>query len=1654
MSSTQTIQDLVHPADRDAQATALAAPSRAILSYEALRQQTTATIAALRQAGIGNQDRVAVVLPNGPEMAAALVAVTSGAVCSPLNPDYGAEEFRFYLNDLRAAALLLPAGVPGAARAVADELGVRCLDLRWESDWPAGRFVLGGGGATGASPDYPPHADDVALVLHTSGTTARPKQVPLTHANLVASARNISTTLLLTPTDRCLNVMPLFHIHGIAGALLSSLASGASVVCTPGFQSPVFLEWLDEFHPTWYTAVPAMHQAILARAKGRRDAIGCRLRFIRSSSSALPPSVMEALEATFHAPVIEAYGMTEAAHQMASNPLPPLARKPGSVGLATGTEIATMDASGRLLPTGAAGEIVIRGANVTRGYETGTSSAAGTTTVGEGWFRTGDEGRLDADGYLYLSGRLKEIINRGGEKISPREVDEVLLAHPLVAEAVAFALPDLRLGEDVGAVVVLEPGAALTEVELRAFAAVRLANFKVPRTVLFRDEIPRGPTGKLQRTGLAKALGISETPATPDDAQPDFEAPRTATEETLSEIWKDVLDLPRVGIHERFLDLGGDSILAAQIVSRVSNALECELSLVQFFDHPTIAQCADALHGASRSGARARTLPSTRTRTGSGDLPLSSAQLRLWFLDQLDPGSAVYNRPVLLRLTGAFDSTVAAQALAAIVRRHEALRTIFCAQDGVPRQVILPPGPVALIDCKSGDLWPEARRPFDLENGPLLRAALARVDAREHLLLLATHHIVFDDWSERILLHEFGALYRQFSGGAAAVLPELSLQVADLAILERERLAAASPDPALSYWRTRLAGATVAEIRPDFPRPRTQTFDGKRLERALPPDLSAALRMLSRREGVTLFTTMLAVFQALLGRYTGQLEITVGSPAQVRAGSEAENLIGVFVNTLVLRTSLEGDPTVGELLRRTRATILEAVAHQHLPFERLVDALAPQRDFSRTPLFQTLFQLREITDRTVELQDLRVTSEPTALGVAKFDLSMDIVGSRQGLCLVCDYNTDLFASETIARLLGHYETLLTAAAGDPSRRITELEILGVEERRALLTASNPMPVHALPNRRLHHFFEAQVQSTPEAVAAVFENASISYAELNRRADELAHHLRECGVGEDCPVGVSIERSFEMITAVLAILKAGGACVPLDPDYPRQRLDFMIAEARVHMVLTKGRLPSQRIQPVAFSGDPLAYVIFTSGSTGMPKAVAMGHGPLCNLVDWQLRHPGFSPSRKTLQFASLSFDVAFQEMFATWGSGGTLVLIPDNLRRDLPQLWRLVERESIERLYLPFVALQGFAEIAEADDRYPAALREVITAGEQLQITEQVRRFFDRLPNCGLDNQYGPAEAHVVTSYRLAGPVAAWPALPPIGRAITHAKILILDVHRRLVPIGVPGELHIGGPVLARGYLGQPALTAERFVPDPYAAEPGARLYCTGDLARLLPAGDIEFLGRADQQVKIRGYRVELGEIETHLSRHSAVRAVAVVAKDARLVAYLTLHAVPRPSHHEWVSFLGAFLPEPMIPSSFVVLDAMPLLPSGKVDRRALPEPTLTPRADGRIHGGPETALEHAIAAIWREVLHVDPVGIDDNFFDLGGHSLALAQVHSRLRSRLTRDVPIVDLFRHSTVRALARHLDVRGGASEGTVAVDDRARKQRAAFERQRRRRG
>jgi amino acid adenylation domain-containing protein len=1508
----------------------------------------------------------------------------------------------------------------------------------------------------------PPGRDAIALVLYTSGTTSRPKRVLLSHGNLHASAGNIAKSLALTQKDRCLNVMPLFHIHGLVGASLSSLSSGGSLACPGSFQAPLFFDWLDEFKPTWYTAVPTIHRSILARAEGR-SAGHSSVRFIRSSSSALAPQLMAELEATFGVPVVEAYGMTEASHQMAINPLPPGTRKPASVGLPSGTEIVTWDESGRVLPPGETGEIAIRGANVTAGYAGPDGTRFGVSP--EGWLATGDLGRLDADGYLFLTGRKKEIINRAGEKISPREVEEELLNHPGVADAVVFALPDLRLGEEVAALIVRRPGSIVSERQIREFAESRLAAFKTPRSIFFREEIPKGPTGKVQRIGLADRLGISLITRASTEATV-YVAPNNAVEEELAAEWRDILRCSRVGVLDRFLDLGGDSLLAARLVSRMRDRYGIDVPLARFFDCSTVRALALALTEDIADGRPSLRQPPIPKAPKDVDHVLSFPQRRFWFLDLMDVDCPAYQRPLLLRLTGALEHSRVELALRRIVERHESLRTVFPSIRNEPRQRVLPPAAVEIERIEPGTLRNAALRRLDLTNGPVFRALLAQVSDEEHHLLLVTHHIAFDDWSERLFLEEFA----QFYAAPDTAFAELPVQAADFAVWQQERATHDDFTQAVTYWRRELEAQEIGEIPPDYPRPAVQSFQGARVARRLPAELWLRLQSFGRAEGVTMFTALLACLQIVLRQYTGANAVSIGTPTSGRVVSELEGLIGAFVNTLVHRSDLSGDLTVRGLLARSRSTVLEAQRHQELPFERLVEVLAPLRDLSRTPLFQVLFQLRDTADRIKVLPRLRVEPLPLDLGIARFDIALEVVGHGTDYECVCEYNTDLFRKETVERLLDHYVAVLTNLPVDALKPIADLDFLGESERRKILVEWNQTE-SALPCPSLHEMFARQAKRTPDGIAIESDGSQISYRELLRRAEALAQRLRGEGIGIDTPVGICAKRGAEMIVAVLGVLFAGGACFALDPEYPATRLELMLRESRAALTLIGDGLPQStlegwpgrriRIADMADSADPfspvesslesLAYVIFTSGSTGIPKPIAMSHGPVANLVAWQLQRDG-RPA-KTLQFAPLSFDVAFQEIFTTLASGGTLVLIPESLRQDLSALWKHIDSHSIERLFLPNVALQALAEIAQADLRFPRALREIISAGEQLRITEPVRTLFQNLAECRLENQYGPAETHVVTSFLLQGAPQSWPLLAPIGRPIANARMFILNPERRPVPIGVPGEIYIGGPVLARGYLHRPDLTSARFLSDPFDDRSEPRLYRTGDRGRYLPSGDIEFLGRMDQQVKVRGYRIEPAEIEAQLESHPSIRSATVMERSGRLVAYVAFVDSNSIPPRDLAQYLKTRLPEPMIPGAFVVLDRIPLLPTGKVDRRGLPEPGRDGTTVESGYEAPVSDVAKRLAAIWSDVLGVKQIGLDDNFFDLGGHSLSLARVHSRILADFGSGLTVIDLFQYPTVRTLSRTIEGKsaGGKTPNPSklnSVADRSLRQRRAYER------
>jgi amino acid adenylation domain-containing protein len=932
----------------------------------------------------------------------------------------------------------------------------------------------------------------------------------------------------------------------------------------------------------------------------------------------------------------------------------------------------------------------------------------------------------------------------------------------------------------------------------------------------------------------------------------------------------------------------------------------------------------------------------------------------------------------------------------------------------------------------------------------LLRLLLLRMGAQDHLLLVTMHHIVSDAWSNGILIQEVAALYQAFSRGGASPLPELPVQYADFAVWQRAWLQGEVLQEQLSWWRQHLAGAPqVLDLATDRPRPALQTSRGARVPVPLPRALALEVRQLCRQEGATSFMVLLAAWAALLGRYSGQLEVLVGSPIANRNRREIEELIGFFANTLVLRSDLSGRPSFRELLARVRGVALEAFNHQDLPFERLVEELAPERDLSRSPLFQAMLAVQNVAGADLAVPGLTLAPILVDSASAKFDLLLHLAEARDGgLDGLLEYNADLFDVDRMARLAQHFQALLAGAAADPSRPVPTLPLLAEEERARLLFEWNDNAV-ATPRLCVHEPVERQAERTPDGLAAVWaeDGSGLTYRDLNRRANQLAHHLRSLGVGPDERVSICLERSLDPLIAVLGVLKAGGVYVPIDPEYPADRVALLLADSRSRVLVTTldvaARLPGldreqgprlvlldshQEALAAGRADDPeprttpdhLAYVIYTSGSTGRPKGVAMPHGALANLLAWQRTASAAGVGSRTLQLASLSFDVSFQEIFSSWWTGGTVVAVAQETRRDARLLCQALRDLEVERLFLPFVALQQMADVIERGAPVPTALREIVTAGEQLQITRPIAAWLER-SDAFLENQYGPSEGHVVTAHRLSGPPGQWPDLPPIGRPLPNVRTYLLDRDFEPVPQGVPGHLCFGGAQVVRGYLDRPELTAERFIPDPFSREPGGRLYATGDQARYLAGGTLRFLGRIDQQVKIRGFRVEPGEVESALARHPGVREAAVVVHGdgarRRLVGYYVAEAAL--AGDELRAFLAGELPEYMVPASLVRLEALPLTPSGKLDRQSLPAPQATEETG---YVAPEIPAEEQLAGIWAEVLGIDRIGAHDDFFALGGQSLLATQMVSRIRDVLGVELPLRRVFETPTLRGLARSL--------------------------------
>lgn len=1030
--------------------------------------------------------------------------------------------------------------------------------------------------------------------------------------------------------------------------------------------------------------------------------------------------------------------------------------------------------------------------------------------------------------------------------------------------------------------------------------------------------------------------------------------------------------------------------------------------------------------------------------------PTSFAQQRLWFFAQLQPASPFYHIPTALRLSGPLDLAALHHSFHTILQRQESLRTSFSTLNGEPVQLIVPSLSltIPLIDLQalsasSQDAeahrlaQQEATRLFDLSRAPLLRVTLLRCSPQEHVFLLTMHHIISDGWSLHVLVHELLSLYQAFCLGRPSPLPPLPIQYADYTMWQLQHLQGAILQQHLDYWTSHLAQApALLPLPTDHPRPAIQTFRGACLSFSLSPELTSALHILSKQEGVTLFMTLLSAFQVLLARSSGLDDIMVASPIANRTRPELKGLIGFFVNTLVLRSDLSGDPSFLLLLQRVRETALQAYAHQDLPFEKLVEELHPVRDLSFNPLAQVLFTLQTTPQGSLPPSSLQISPLYTENLAVKFDLELSLSEEAGRLSGTLGYNTDLFEAQTIERLAGHYRTLLEAIVDDPLQRVSMIPLLTKAECHQLLIEWNASGGYYPQALCIHQIFEKQAARTPEAIALVGEYQQLTYWELNQRANQLARHLQMSGVGPEVVVGISLERSPEMVISLLAILKAGGAYVPLDPAYPAQRLDFMLRDSHAEIVLTQGRLQARfaeyhtrlvcldreqkRIAQLSSTNvqsgvraENLAYVIYTSGSTGQPKGVTIEHRGLCNIAQAQASIFQVRPENRVLQFASLNFDAAIFEMLMALLAGAALHVVPFDLLQDGPALSQLVSQQAITTITLTPSVLRILSP-----GEFPG-LQTIISAGEKCG-SDIIAQW---APNRQLFNAYGPTESTIWASVIEC---ASENNGSIIGRPIINTQFYVVDPHWQPVPIGIPGELLISGVGLARGYLDRPELTAERFCPNPFSQEPNARLYKTGDLVRYLPDGNLEFLGRLDNQVKIRGFRIELGEIEAILSQHPAVQEAAVVAQEdsagnTRLVAYLVTDQQFDPSQRELRSYLRERLPEYMLPAFFVFLDTLPLTLNGKLDHHMLPEPE-KPVLENAF-ALPRNPIEQALSKIWAEVLGIEHISIDDDFFELGGHSLLALRLVARIQTTLGQHLPLLAIFQGRTIETLARILD-------------------------------
>ena len=1479
--------------------------------------------------GVGPDVLVGVLLERSLEAIVTLLAIfKAGGAYVPLDPEYPDERLRFMMHDAGLELVVTQAKLTS-------RLGDTVVQsIRVDADWAE---------IANESQDNPPllaSASNLAYIIYTSGSTGTPKGAMVTRGGMLNCLQWMQQRYELTKQDAFLMHTSL-NFDSSVWEVFWPLLAGVRLVIAPAdmLESSALLRYMAEQSVSCAFFVPSQ-LGMLVQEPGLSEMTS--LRYVITGGEKLPLGVMREFQELSRAELHNAYGPTETAIAATEWTCEAGAERV-LIGRPIGnTQVYVLNEQMEPLPVGVEGELYIGGAGVGRGYAGQAELTAErfvphpfSSKPGARLYRTGDLVRYDAAGQLEFVDRVDQQVKVRGSRIELGEIEAVLRRHAQVSAAVVV-LNEADGDKRLVAYVVSEVEAH----ELREYLKARLPDYMVPSFFVALNDLPLLPNGKLNRRALPapESMVLAETK---------YVAPRTATEELLAGLWARVLRVNRVGINDNFFALGGHSLLATQVIARVRDAFRQEVALRSLFEQPTVAGLAQIIEVAQREGHGLEAPPLIGV-SREEDLPLSFAQQRLWFLDQLEPGNSFYNIPAAVRLRGVLNVAALERTLSEVVRRHEALRTHFMAVDGEPVQVIeaAAPLPLEVLDLSALEEEPreaevlrlaqlEASQPFDLWRGPLLRVGLLRLGKEEHVALVTMHHIVSDGWSIGVFINEVATLYAAYVRGDESPLEELPIQYADFAHWQRGWLQGEVLAAQLDYWRAELADApTVIDLPIDKPRPPIQTYRGAFQSIQLSTELSAQLRDLSRRHGATLFMTLLAAFDLLLCRYAGQEQVLIGTPIANRNRSETEGLIGFFVNTLVLRGDVRGNPSFSELLRRVRETALSAYAHQDLPFEKLVEELQPERDMSRSPLFQVMFVLQNAPGEALELEGLSLSRVESPVETAQFELLLGLQEIGEEVAGSINYNRDLYEAETIGRLVASYERVLQAVVTDAEQRAWEIDLLSDAERRQVIEGWYATAREYAPALTLSELFEAQAARTPETVALSFEGTTLTYRELNERANQLAHYLQRRNVGPDVLVGILMHRSLEMLVAVLGILKAGGAYVPLDPSYPRERLAFMVQDAGLRMLLTQeellneihgeyvGQTLSLNQQWDAIAGEnvenllsvahpeSLAYVIYTSGSTGQPKGVLISHENVVRLLEATQPHFEFNQNDVWTLFHSYAFDFSVWEIWGALAYGGKLVVVPYWISRSAEAFHRLLVSEHVTVLnQTPSAFRQLMAADESAGDGVELKLRLVIFGGEALEL-QSLRPWFarhgDDTPR--LVNMFGITETTVHVTYRpLTAADLELASSSVIGRPLECLQVYLLDGRGQPVSIGVSGEICVGGTGLARGYLKRAALTAERFVPHPFSTSSGARLYRSGDLARFLPNGDIDYLGRIDQQVKVRGFRIELGEIEAALAEHEAVRECMVVASpdangETKLSAYLVAgRQNPRPPSPRYAS---------------------------------------------------------------------------------------------------------------------------------------------------------